>query len=250
MGLTFLIVDDEQLSRDYIYDLISEFQPEAIISEASSAVGALSVIAKVKPDVLFLDIKMPEVDGFSFLEKLSYRDFELVFITAYSSYALMAFKEGAADYLLKPIKKSDFKTTLAKVSLRRIHELERRKNSPAGRFDKYLYDDLVINLQSGIKNVKIKNIIYLKAENTYTTFYLESGENIVTSKPIKHFENNLQPELFFRIHKSHIISLYHLKEYIAKTSGTRQVLMSNGTKLLISKYRLSEFLKRIKNAGN
>ncbi len=241
MKYSFLIVDDETLSRDYIRDLITEFMPGAAIMEAASGKAALRALEENKPDILFLDVKMPDMDGFTVLESVKYRDFELVFITAYSEFAIKAFKEGACDYILKPIKKSEFKETLEKTIVRRKKELEQRqldsKKIPVGK--------LIINHQHGIKIVDIKDIVFLEADNTYTTIYLADDEKIVTSKPIHHFEKTLDSHWFFRIHKSHMINLLHFKEYISKNE--KMVLLSNGSRLHISRYRLNEFMQKIKS---
>jgi two-component system, LytTR family, response regulator len=241
---SFLIVDDEKLSREYICDLIGEFQPGAGVHQASSVKGALPLLEHVRPDILFLDVKMPGLDGFTLLDLLPDKDFELVFITAYAEYAVQAFKEGACDYLLKPLKKSDFRQTLEKAVARRRNELERREYTSRNPAADCLDGKLAIHQQVGIKTVALSDIVYIKADNTYTTLHLLNGAKVVTSKPIHHFEKTLPRDCFFRIHKSHIINLYHFKEYTSRSS--KMALMDNGDKLLVSRYRLNEFLQRIK----
>lgn len=243
MRFSFLIVDDETLSRHYIHDLIMEFEPDAVIEQAASAKDALAYLETHKPDVMFLDINMPGVDGFSLLDSVTSRDFELVFITAFSHYAVKAFKEGACDYLLKPVKKSEFRLTLEKALHRRLLELERKKYS-ASQAGSYYGQKLVINHQTGIKIISIPSILYLKADNSYTTIYTIDKEEIVISKPISHFEKTLHENWFFRIHKSYIINMSHLKEYSAVNG--RIAVMKDDTRLSISRYRLGEFLQRLK----
>jgi len=133
MAFSFLIVDDEQLSRNYIRNMLQRYDVNAAIFDVGSAQEAMLLLDHVPIDVLFLDIKMPEVDGFGLLATLSHRNFELVFITAYNQYAIRAIKEGAADYLLKPIKKADFTDMLERVLARRNSSLE-----TAGKLSAYV----------------------------------------------------------------------------------------------------------------
>ncbi len=247
MEYSFLIVDDEMLSRSYIRDLLNEFIPGSLIWEASSAKIAKSIIEEEQIDILFLDIKMPGTDGFELLDSLSGKDFELIFITAFSEYAIKAIKKDACDYLLKPIKKGDFKISIQKAVERRSKTLENRKAVNTQTINHYLENKLSINHQNGMKWVTLKDIIYLKADNTYTTIFLAGGEKITTSKPINRFETRFDQNWFFRVHKSYIISLLHLKEYLSKDSSV--ALMDNGDKIYISRYRLNHFLEILKNSG-
>lgn len=244
MQFTFLVTDDEKLSRSFINDLIREFVPDAIVHEAANVKNALALLDETKPDIVFLDIKMPGADGFDFLEMAPGRDFELIFITAHSQYAIKAIKEGACDYLLKPIKKTEFRDAIEKAVNRRMKNLEMadiKELSP----EPYLEKKLIINYQKGMRMVRLKDIVYLKADNTYTTLFLVNNEKVITTKPIHKFEKQLDPEYFFRIHKSYIINLAHFSEYTSRENNF--VIMNDGSKLLISRYRLSQFLKVIKS---
>jgi len=243
--LTFLVVDDERLSRDYIQDLIIEFAPGNTIHEASSVTMALQVIKDFNPDILFLDISMPDAEGFTLLQEIDNRDFELIFITAYSQYAINAIKAGACDYLVKPIRKIDFKNALEVAIKRRLNELERRHYSTGG--DLYLANTLLINQHSGVHSIVLKDIVFLKADNTYTTFFCQNGHQLVASKPIKHFEDTLSSKWFFRIHKSHIINMLYFKEY---SSVTRVVVLKTGHKFAVSRYRLSDLLKKLRQPAD
>lgn len=243
MQYSILIVDDERLSRNYIRDLITEIAPEAIISEAKSAEEAIPILENEPVDILFTDIKMPGADGFELLKSLSHRNFDLIFVTAYNQYAIEAIKEGAIDYILKPIKKTEFREVFEKVLRKRAKEYE--SNIQPGNNADYLSNKLVIGHQQGIKYIVLKEIVYLEAHNSYTTIVLTTGEKVTTSKPINRFESKLSPNWFFRIHKSRIINIYHFKEYISKDGDI--AVMVNGDKLDISRYRLNEFLSLVEN---
>jgi len=245
LAYNFLIVDDERLSRSYIKDLVLNYEPDAGIYEAASAKVAIPILENGGIDILFLDIRMSETDGFGLLNAVSHRNFDLVFITAHSEYAIKAIKEGAVDYLLKPIKIPEFEETLRKL-------LEKRKH-PAGSHnpgiavsENSLDQKLTISHQQGFRFVVMKNILYLKADNSYTTLFLTNGEKITTSKPINKFEALLDANWFFRIHKSYIANTWHLKELISR-QGENIALMKNGDKLAISRYRLKEFLDFIRS---
>lgn len=243
MAFTILIVDDEPLGRKYVRDLLSEIEPEAVVYEAKSADEAIPILENEAIDILFSDIKMPGTDGFELLKSLSHRNFDLIFVTAYNQFAIQAIKEGAIDYILKPIKKEEFKQTFEKVVKRRNRELAR--NMVNNVQSDYLSNRLTIGHQQGVKFIVLKDIVYLEANNTYTTLVLVNGEKVITSKPINRFESKLSPQWFFRIHKSHIINIYHFKEYISKDGDV--ALMSNGDKLYISRYRLNQFLTLVED---
>ncbi len=241
MGYKVLIVDDEELSRNYIRNLVHEFQPSFEIYEADNAFKAKELLEGEKFDILFLDISMPECDGFTMLQSLTVRSFELIFITAYNQHAIKAIKERAFDYILKPIKKTEFKETLAKV-VQKLKEADVALNTLNQSYDdeKYLDNKMSISHHQGIKLVSLKDIIYLKADNSYTTLVLSNGQKVITSKPIHRFEKSLHARWFFRIHKSYIINALHFVEYLSREGD--MALMDNGEKLNISRYRLSDFL--------
>ncbi len=246
MLYNILIVDDEHLSRSYIKDVILECDPSVAIFEAASAEDAIAILENEEIDILFSDVRMPKVNGFGLLKSVSHRNFDLIFITAYSQYAIQAIKEGAVDYILKPIKKTELKETFEKTLTKRKEKKEQAvQNSNS---IEYLSNKLALGHQQGIKFITLKEIVYLEANNTYTTIILSGGEKITTSKPISKFENILSSNWFFRIHKSNIISLFHFKEYISKDGDI--ALMDNGTRLYISRYKLTEFLNVVeKNSG-
>ncbi len=245
MNLSVLIVDDERLSRNYISDLIQEFEPGFTIYEANNAKTARPILEEREIDMLFLDIRMSGTDGFGLLDSLSRKSFELIFITAYSEYAIKAIKAGAADYILKPIRKTEFCETLKKVAAKRKQAISCREQSirEVVTNDSYLNNKMVINDHQGMRFVTLKDIIYLKADNTYTALLLTNNEKITTSKPINRYEEKLDSRWFFRIHKSHIINMHHFRQYISRDGG--MALMDNGEKLCISRYRLSQFLHLI-----
>lgn len=243
MSYTFLVVDDERLSRSFMRNLITDFEPGAVVHEARSAAVAREILGTNSIDVMFLDIKMPEEDGMQFLGAIPERNFELIFTTAWSEYAIKAIKQGALDYLLKPIKITEFKDTLQKA-IKKIKE----RSLTAGinqELESALNHIITIHTHRGTKFAHVKNIIYIQADNTYTTLFMTGGEKIITTKPIIRFEETLNKKLFFRIHKSYIINAYHFKEHIFNNGDV--AIMNDGCKLPISRYRQKAFLEFIQS---
>jgi two-component system LytT family response regulator len=245
MQQNILIVDDEKLNREYIRDLVKEFEPNSFIFEAPSGKAAKSILESEDIDILFTDIKMPDMDGFELINSLEPRDFELVFITAYSEFAIKAINESATAYLLKPVNKFDFKDVLLKTIERRKTAINKKilSYNSSVQSESYLLNKLAINHQQGIKFIALKDIIYLKADNSYTTIVLNGGEKIISSKPINRFEAKLNPYWFFRVHKTYIINMFYFKEYVSKDGDI--AVMTNGDKIYISRYRLGQFLSLI-----
>ncbi|MEC3880231.1 LytR/AlgR family response regulator transcription factor [Parapedobacter sp. 10938] len=236
-----LIVDDERHSRMYIHDLLNEFLPDAEIWEAAEANEAVFYLNNHNIDLLFLDIHMPETDGFSLLSQITEKNFEIVFITAYSQYTLPALRERALDYLLKPLKKSEFKKMLQRV----LKIIVDKNQLPSTQKKSYLKQKIHINHQQGVKLISLSDIIYLKADNSYTIFFLNTGQKYASTKPLNNYENQLSPDHFFRIHKSYIINLDAVREYHSHKSGN--VIMDDNSVLPVSRYRQADFLKILKN---
>jgi two-component system LytT family response regulator len=242
MSLKILIVDDERLSRSYIHDLLDEYLPDANVAEAADAASALLFLEQNEINVLFLDVQMPETDGFELLEQAGRRRFEVVFITAHSAYAIPALREGAADYLLKPVRKSEFKGMVERL-VKRLSPASSVQN-PASPAISYLDRQLTLTHQHGFRLVSLGEIVYLKADNSYTLFFLTGGRKSIASKPLSHYTRILDAAHFFRVHKSYLVNLAHVAAY--DTEGGEHVLMNNDERIRISRYRLAEFLERLR----
>lgn len=243
--MKILIVDDEKFARAYTKEIVMEYLPDSILYEAKSAEKAGQILEHMDIDILLLDINMPELTGFELLESLSKRNFELIFVTAYNHFALNAIKSGALDYILKPINKLELNESLKKAVERRAEHWERSLSGNSPGEKQNLNTKLFLSHQQGIKFIPLKDILYLKADNVYTFLYLVDNTKIVSSKPINRFETSLDSRMFFRIHKSYIINVFHLNEYLSKDGNI--ACMSNGHQLPISRYRLNVFLEFMSN---
>jgi len=231
------IIDDEQDGRDYIALLLENEFPEIhIANQASSVEDAYIYLSKNAPDILFLDIQLKDGTAFDLLSKFREIDSQIIFITAFEHFAIQAIKNGAADYLLKPIKKMDFIIAVNKV----LENIRKNKNTTILQSNK-------INLPTlqGFKITDINDIIRCEADSSYTTFYLTDKSRIIVSKTLHEFEELLLKYNFFRIHHKHLINLSHLKEYIKGKGG--QVVMVDHSVLDVSVRKKNDFLQRIEH---
>lgn len=251
--LNAIIVDDEEKAIQNLRKLIDTYCPS--ISVAHVAVGvdsAAMLINHHKPDVVFLDISMPKKSGFDLLHLLTYMPL-VVFVTAYEKYALNAIKASAVDFLLKPVDVNELKKVEEKLLL--IHSF--RETGQSRNYD-MVVSNLVHMLQqpgtltnitladsSGYNIVPVDDILYLEGEDNYTYFHLNKHPKIVVSKTLKDYEDLLHEAAFFRIHKSSIINLKHLKK--VTTDDSICAVMSDGHKLPVSRRRFAEFVENAKH---
>lgn len=250
MTLQAIIVDDEFNARNNLKIMLEDYCPEVhILGMASSAEEAREMIEDLQPQVVFLDIKMPSEDGFSLLQSLPERNFSVVFTTAHNEFALQALKESAVDYIEKPINIDELENAVAKlVRLHKSNELGAHQESIQQIIDKALVqhaaDKISIPTKDGFAVVHSEEIIHLEACEGYTRIYLENGQKYLSSKNIKKFEEHLSPNVFFRIHKSHIINIQkHLIEF-SRSEGN-MAIMSDGSKIPVSRRKLQEFLSLV-----
>ena len=255
MILNAIIVDDEEYSRKSLYYLVQANCPDVNITGTAESVAMARDLLKTHyVDIVFLDIAMPKENGFELLPDLEKNETSVIFTTAFDQYALRAIKASAIDYLLKPVNIEELQESIQKVFAWKA--LKRNQN-----LDNHTYTaslkSLSENINSsedirkislpdsqGFKVKDIADIIYIEADNNYTRFYFRYSEKMIVAKPMKDFEDILNPEHFVRIHKSTIINLHYLKDYSNK--GRLSVTMNDQTELSISRRRSSEFLERIK----
>ena len=235
--LTVLIVDDELHGRENLKKILETYCPEVeILGLAGSVVKARELADSLKPEVVFLDINMPVLDGFDFLAEYEKRDFIVVFVSAHEEFGINAVKAGAADYLLKPINIRELKQTIKKLlSMRAKHvqgEISRDN------------EKLLIPSSHGFNVVLVDDLLRLEADGSYTTLVMKDGKTVVVSRTLKDFEDTLPADKFFRTHKSHLVNLQYIKDY-SNLSGNL-VTMTDGSKVGISRRKAPEFIQRIK----
>jgi two-component system LytT family response regulator len=234
--ITTIIIDDEQYGRTNFEYLLKTYCPEVeITASATSAQEAKGLILKHNPDTIFLDISMPVVDGFDLLQSIPERNFSVVFVTAHGEYGIKALKAGAIDYLLKPVSISELKGTVIKL----IAEKQKKQQIQVS-----IQSKIALNCFQETSIHDLNDIIRLEADDNYTKVHLKDKKQIVLSKTLKHFDCILEDKDFFRIHKSHIINLHHIKEYSSSDGG--YVVMSDSVRLIVSRRRYDSFAKWVK----
>jgi two-component system, LytTR family, response regulator len=223
--------------------IIDDFCPEVeVVGMADSAEQARRLINDEKPDLVFLDIKMPKEDGFSLLESMPTRDFSVVFTTAHSEHALKAFKANAVDYIEKPINIDDLRNAVNKVLKYQIAQ-QTGAARPEEKTEKE-NDRISLATRDGFMMVRNEEIVHLEASDNYTMIYMTENRKFLSCKNIKVYEESLNKGDFFRVHKSHIINIAnHLKGF-TRSEGNIAIL-SNGKQIPVARRKLTDFLHRI-----
>jgi len=245
--LTAIIIDDETSSRNSLKQKLANHCPEiTIIGECENGEEGINDIEEKKPDIIFLDVEMPRMNGFTMLQQLGNKNFEVVFITAYDHYAIRAIKFSALDYLVKPVEVADLKVAVEKaIQKRKIAAGNQRLEILLQNLqdDRKELQRIAIPSLEGLQFVETGKIIYLEASSNYTCFYLTDNIKITVAKTLKDFEELLPASLFIRIHHSYIINKNMIEKYINGKGG--QVIMKNGVALEVARRKKDEFMKAI-----
>jgi len=241
--LKTIIVDDEVNALEALEWKLNRYVEDLQIIKCNSPVEALTIIEKEKPELVFLDIDMPEMDGFSLLQKLTYTNFDLIFTTAHDEYALKAIKVSALDYLLKPVDKDELIAAVEKV--RNVRNQDHLEHKLQSLFSNLSPTQEKINIAADGKIYRLdkQDVIMLKSDKSYTTIFLVNEKNIIVSKTLKEVEKKFEFPEFFRVHNSYLINLNHVKEYLKSMGG--ELIMSNGMSASISRNKKSELLEKL-----
>lgn len=242
--LKAVIVDDEEKSIKTIQLILKDYCMDVdVVGTANSPDEAIKIINKTEPDIVFLDIEMPHGSGFEVLENIPDRHFDVIFITAYDQYAIKAFKYSAVDYILKPIDIDEIVGAVNRI-------LNRGKLNGRPNYDLLIENintskpkKLTLPTSKGYLFIDIDNIIYFESDRNYSFIYLTNQKKILVSKNIGDFEEFLDDTVFFRCHRSYLINMYHVQQYI-KTDGG-EIEMINGAKIPISRRKKDEFIKKM-----
>ncbi|MEM6802230.1 MAG: LytTR family DNA-binding domain-containing protein [Bacteroidota bacterium] len=241
-----ILVDDESGNRENLRSLLESYCPQIeIMAEADSAVSAMDVIQEHKPQLLFLDIEMPNGNGFDLLSRLDRIDFEIIFVTAFNKYALKAIKFCALDYILKPIDILDLKSAVQKAE-KRVLEQNQSQSWQVFLDNQKSQNNPKIALPSGnqIDYIPIAEIIRCRGEGNYTHFHLQTGKALMVSKTLKEFEELLKEHRFIRVHQSHLINVRFVKSYVKSDGG--YLRMEDQSEIPISRQRKEYVLERLK----
>jgi len=234
-----LIIDDESLARDLVRSYLSDIQGIEILGECENGFDALKTIQELKPDLLFLDIQMPKIDGFELLEVLDEKP-EIIFTTAFDQYAIKAFERNAVDYLLKPFSKDRLLQALDKAKNRIMAKTGHvSKASALDKLQQQVDDDkktlerVVTRLGSKITVIPVEKIRYLEAADDYVMIHSELG-NHLKEKTMRFFEEHLPAGQFIRIHRSFIVNIIEIKSLELYTKDSYIAVLKNGEKLKVS----------------
>jgi two-component system LytT family response regulator len=242
--LKAVIVDDEPKAIQSLNWELSNFSNDIeVIKTFSDPEIAITFLKENQPDCLFLDIQMPTMDGFQFLEKLDHKDFAVIITTAYDEYAIKALKNDAIDYLLKPIDSDDLAASIEKI------KRFKKKINPD------VIEDILINFTNNNSKKKItintdgkllflnlEDILFVESDGNYSTINMTDKQKILVTKKLKEVNCLLPEHSFFRIHNSYIVNLGKIKEFI-KTDG--YVIMESNHKIPVARQRKSEFLEKL-----
>ena len=250
--LKAFIIDDENVSAELLDLKIKKAAPDVIITGIfNSAAKALEALEQGEPDVIFLDIEMPGMDGITFAKNLDAENTEIIFTTAFDQYAIEAVRLNALDYLLKPIGEQDLNLALLRLRAKLVEkEKIKATHSLENLFLKMQalntqFNKIAIATLEGILFIPVKEIIRVESLNNYSKLYLITGKNIVASKTLKLIEEMLTPYRFFRPHKSHLINLDYITKYVRGEGG--MIIMADGSEVDVSRQRKQDFMKVFEN---
>ncbi len=244
--ISAVIVDDEQNSREKAFNIIKSHFEDIHLETADNVKSGIEAIKRTNPQIVFLDIDMPDGTGFDLLNGLDFHDFKVIFITAHQEHALKAIKFSALDYILKPYNPNDLINAVNGA----LNEIETENNQL--KIETFLTNfqeennkpkKLVLNTSDNIYIVDIENIIRCEADNNYTSFYTSDNKKIVMSKTLKEYESLLPHTDFIRIHRSHLININFLDRFEKKNSG--RVIMKDKSIVPVSTRKKEQLLQMI-----
>jgi two-component system LytT family response regulator len=236
-----IIIDDEKHCIKTLINLLETNFPEVkILATCSESEKAQHLILHHKPDFIFLDIEMPFLNGFDLLSKFEHLDFDVIFTTAYDSYAIKAIKFSALDYLLKPICIEDLTFAIDKIK-NRMGSISKAQVQMANAVHRrQLSDTIALPTVEGLIFTPVNDIVHCSADGSYTRMYMRDKSEILLSKTLGDVDELLNDYNFFRIHHSTLINLKEVKKYIRGEGG--EVVMSNGKNLMVARTRKTDFL--------
>lgn len=247
--LRAVIIDDIENIRKKNSTIIKMNCPSVtLIGEADSVASGVKLIKQLSPDLVFLDVEMPDGTGFDLLQKLKPFSFKVIFITGYEDFAVKAFRFSAIDYLLKPLDSDDLVEAVKKVESSLSKEvfdmklsnlfanLERPKN----------LQNLILKTSDRIYSVNIQDIVNCESDKNYTTFHFINAPKLIVSTNLKEYETLLTPHNFFRTHQSHLINMAYFDHFI-KTDGGNTIVMKNKITIPLSVRKKEEFMVLLEN---
>ncbi len=245
--LKTVVIDDEQNAVDFIISIISEYCIDLEVSgQANNVSDGVSLIGKVHPDLVLLDVEMPNGTGFDLLSHFPEKDFDVVFITAFNHYAIKAIRFSAVDYILKPININEFIEAIQRVVVKRSKQApgsDQKLKVLMENLRTPIPSRLVIPVSDGLEYLNPKDIIRIEADRSYSWFYLTGDRKILVSKNLKEYQDLLGDRSFFRPHNSFLINLRYVKKYVKKEGG--YILMTDGSQIPVARSRKDIFIEHM-----
>ena len=241
---TALVVDDEPLAREALTLALEEFPDIEISGECANGFEAVKAINASKPDIVFLDIQMPKLDGFDVLELLGDDPPFVVFVTAYDEYALRAFESYALDYILKPVRPERLEKTFAKIQ-------ERLRDDSSQPVEKLLADRqaqiipltrILVRDRADVFIIAVEDIVYIEAQDDYVAIHTADRSHL-KKETLSCLEKALDPQQFVRIHRSYILNINHLSKIEPYAKDSRIAVLRNGTVLPLSRAGYGRIMK-------
>jgi two-component system LytT family response regulator len=241
-----IIVDDEPNCCKTLSILLNRYCPEVEVTGTYyNGIEALQAINTTSPNVVFLDVEMPKMNGFEMLEKLPSVNFHLIFTTSYDQYALKAFRFSAIDYLLKPVDREELQKAVKKVSERfalpiaeQLQILLQKVNHPGNPVNK-----IALPTMEGLQMVLVESILYCESDDNYTILILKNNTKLVVSRTLKEVEEMLEEYSFVRVHRSYLVNINEIEKYIKGEGG--YLLMTNGAMVDVSRNKKEVLLKKL-----
>lgn len=235
-----LIVEDNKKSAELLKSYISNlFNDLELIGIANNLYEAVNLIFQERPSLVFLDINLQEESGFDILKKTNAEEYEIIITTAYSEYTLLAIKNSAIDYILKPYDIEELKNAVNKA--RKQIELKKSPHNQQNIQTDKLDDRVFISTTEGLIFIKLDEIVCISADSSYSEFHLVNGSKVISSKRLSIYEEMLKNRLFIRVHKSYLINLKHVKKYQRGRGG--YLCMTNGLVIKVGDSKKDEILK-------
>jgi len=237
-----LIVEDELYIRKGLIAMVNSLEKDiVIIGECESVKEAVVVAKATQPDLIFLDINLTDGNAFDFLEQTQELNFQVVFITAYEQYALQALKNGAVDYILKPVDIDELELAIDKAIAMEPLLQKEQFSIVKNQMIENKKEKLVLRLQEGLQVIDFKSLVYCKSDKGYTSFFMSDGKSYIASKPLKEFEGQLPIKNFMRTHQSYIVNM----DYVDRYDKNGYIFLKSGKQIPVASRRKDEFIDRL-----
>ena len=241
-----IIIDDERHSCDALKMLLEKCCPQIqVAATCHSAKDGIAKISELKPDLIFLDIEMPHMNGFQMLEQIPTIDFEIIFTTSYDQYAIKAFKFSALDYLLKPVDREELEKAVQKISKKINPSISQQLEILLQKINQPSVPVLRIALPTmqGLEFIPVESIIHCTSSNNYTEFFLTDKKKLLVSRTLKEAEDMLADHAFIRVHHSHIVNLNAITKYVKGEGG--YLVMADGSSIDVSRSRKELLMQKL-----